>query len=313
MRFHGLILVGAVAALSGPPLAQTTLAQTTTVPAAAANAPPAAAPAAPAAAAANPVVAKVNGDAIHASDVRELMAGLPAQYRSLPPNMLFPMMLDQLVDRKALLLLAEKQGLQNDPEVKAAMTRAADAALQNALLKRDIGPEVTEAKVRARYDATLAHKPGEEEVHARHILVGSEAEAEKIIAELKGGADFAKLAKAESKDPGAAEGGDLGWFKKGDMLPAFSDVAFSLQPGQISEKPVKTQYGWHVIQVEGRRQAPPPTFEQARDQIRQDMIQEGVHKLVAEAKQGLTIERFNPDGSAPKATDSAEPPAVPAK
>ena len=313
MRFHGLILVGAVAALSAPPLAQTTLAQTTTVPAAAANAPPAAAPAAPAAAAANPVVAKVNGDAIHASDVRELMAGLPAQYRSLPPNMLFPMMLDQLVDRKALLLLAEKQGLQNDPEVKAAMTRAADAALQNALLKRDIGPEVTEAKVRARYDATLAHKPGEEEVHARHILVGSEAEAEKIIAELKGGADFAKLAKAESKDPGAAEGGDLGWFKKGDMLPAFSDVAFSLQPGQISEKPVKTQYGWHVIQVEGRRQAPPPTFEQARDQIRQDMIQEGVHKLVAEAKQGLTIERFNPDGSAPKATDSAEPPAVPAK
>jgi peptidyl-prolyl cis-trans isomerase C len=98
------------------------------------------------------------------------------------------------------------------------------------------------------------------------------------------------------------------------MLPAFSTAAFALQPGQITQTPVHTQYGWHVIKLEGRRQAPPPSFEQARNQLRQDMIQEGVRKEVAEARQGLSIERFNPDGSVPKATDAAEPPpAAPAK
>jgi peptidyl-prolyl cis-trans isomerase C len=297
MRTFGFPLAGVLAALSG-----------------AARAPPApdAAPAPPAAASdpatSDPVVAKVNGQDIRASDVREAMSGLPDEYRSLPPNMLFPMMLDQLVDRKALVLLAQKQGLDKDPQVQRQMTRAADSALQNALLSRDVGPSVTEQKVKERYDATVANKPGEEEVHARHILVGSEDEAKKIIAQLKGGADFAQLAKEHSTDPGAAQGGDLGWFKKGDMLPEFSAAAFALQPGQITDTPVHTQYGWHVIKVEGRRQAPPPSFEQAREQLRQDMIQEGVRKVVAEARQGLAIQRFNPDGSTPKATDSAEPP-----
>ncbi|HET9018598.1 MAG TPA: peptidylprolyl isomerase [Acetobacteraceae bacterium] len=308
MRFHGFTLVGALVALSLPALAQTTPAPSPAAPAAQAGA-QATADAAPKG---DPVVAKVNGQEIHASDVREAMAGLPDEYRSLPPNMLFPMMVDQLVDRKALLLLAQKQGLDKDPQVQRQMTRAADAALQNALLSRTVGPLVTEQKVKERYDTTIANKPGEEEVHARHILVGSEDEAKKIIAQLNGGADFAKLAKEDSKDPGAAQGGDLGWFKKGDMLPEFSAAAFALQPGQITETPVHTQYGWHVIKVEGRRQAPPPGFEQARNQLRQDMIQEGVRKEVAEARQGLTIERFNPDGSTPKATDTAVPPPAPA-
>jgi peptidyl-prolyl cis-trans isomerase C len=303
MRSFGFTVAGVIAALSCSALAQSPPAT---------GAPPPAAPASVPSPGSDPVVAKVNGAEIHASDVRDAIAGLPDEYRSLPPNVLFPMMLDQLVDRKALVLLAEKEGLNKDPQVQRQMARAEDNALQNALLNREIGPTVSEQKVKERYDATIANKPGEEEVHARHILVKTEDEAKKIIAELNGGADFAKLAKQYSTDPGAAHGGDLGWFKKGDMLPAFAAAAFALQPGQISETPVHTQYGWHVIKVEGRRQAPPPSFEEARDQLRQEMIQEGVHKLVAQARQGLTIERFNPDGSVPKATDSAEPPA-PAK
>ena len=306
MRTIGLTLAGVLAALSCTALAQTMPTPTPT-PA------PTQGPTAAESARPDPVVATVNGRDIRASDVREAIAGLPDEYHGLPPNMLFPMMVDQLVDRKALVLLAEKQGLDKDPQVQRQMAHAADSALQNALLSRDVGPTITEQKVKERYDATIANKPGEEEVHARHILVNNEDEAKKIIAQLKGGADFAQLAKQDSKDPGAAQGGDLGWFKKADMLPEFSAAAFALQPGQITETPVHTQYGWHIIKVEGRRQAPPPTFEQARDQLRQDMIQEGVHKIVAEARQGVTIERFNPDGSTPKATDTAEPPPAPAK
>ncbi len=305
MRSSGFIRAALLAALATGGLAQISVAQTATDQTAAT---PAAA--ADAAGTADPVVATVNGAEIHASDVRDAMSGLPEEYRSLPPNMLFPMMLDQLIDRKALVLMAQKDGLDKDPQVARQIAHAEDSALQNALLSKEVGPSVTEAQVRARYDATIANKPGDEEVHARHILVAKEDDAKKIIAELKGGADFAELAKKNSTDPGAAQGGDLGWFKKGDMLPEFSAAAFALQPGQITDTPVHTQYGWHVIKVEGRRQAPPPTFEQARDQLRQDMIQEGVRKVVAQARQGLKIDRFNPDGSVPKPTDSAVPPAA---
>jgi len=254
------------------------------------------------------VVAKVNGAEIHLSDVQEAMAALPEEYRSLPKQMLLPMLVDQLIDRKAVVLLAEKQGLEKDPAVQRQIARATDSALQNAVFQHEIGPLITEQAIKARYDATVAGKPGEEEVHARHILVASEDEAKKIIVALDKGGDFAALAKQHSTDSGAAQGGDLGFFKKSDMVPEFAAAAFALKDGEYTKTPVHTQYGWHIIMVIEHRQAPPPTYEQARDQIRQDIIQEGVKKVVAEAKQGLTIVKYNPDGSTPKATDTAEPP-----
>ena len=269
---------------------------------------PAAAPAAAAVPKPDTVVARVNGVDIHYSDVQDAVGTLPEEYRSLPPQMLFPMLIDQLIDRKAVVLMAQKQGLQTDPTVLRQIARATDAALQNALFTKEIGPQINDKAIKDRYDATIAGKPGEEEVHARHILVASEDEAKKIIEELNKGGDFAALAKAHSTDSGAAQGGDLGFFKKGDMVPEFAAAAFALKPGETTKTPVHTQYGWHVINVIEVRQAPPPTLEQAHDQIRQELIQEGVKKVVAEAKAGLTIEKFNPDGSTPKAGDTAEPP-----
>jgi peptidyl-prolyl cis-trans isomerase C len=272
----------------------------------------AAAPATPGAAAGlkpvDPVVARVNGQEVHLSDITAAAQTLPDQYRNMPTNVLYPLLVDQAVDRLSVVAMARRQGLDKDPEVAHAMERAADQTLQNALMARDVAPQVTEAAIRARYDKDIAGKTGEEEVHARHILVPTEAEALKIIAELKKGADFATLAKANSTDPGAAQGGDLGFFKRGDMLPEFAAAAFAMKPGQISDKPVKTQYGWHVIKVEERRNAPAPTFEEAHDELRQQMIQEGVQRVLAQARQGETIERFNPDGTPVRATDNAEPP-----
>ena len=122
------------------------------------------------------------------------------------------------------------------------------------MLSKEVGPTITDAALHARYDKDIAGKPGEEEVHAKHILVDNEDQAKKIIADLKGGADFAALAKQYSKDPGAAQqGGDLGFFKKDEMVPEFATAAFAMKPGQVSQQPVHTQFGWHVIMVVERR------------------------------------------------------------
>jgi peptidyl-prolyl cis-trans isomerase C len=263
---------------------------------------------------ADPVVAKVDGDPIRLSDVKDAAQGLPENLRGLPPQTLYPMLLDQLIDARALIAEAHKSGLDKDPAVQRQVAAAADRALQTAVLNKTVGPSVTEDAVHARYVKDIAGKPGEEDVHAKHILVDSEAEAKKIIGELKGGADFAALAKQYSKDPsGAQHGGDLGFFKKDEMVPEFANAAFALQPGQVSPEPVHTQFGWHVIEVIERRKAQPPSFEQAHDELRQKIIQEGVRTVVAKARAEASVEKFNLDGSPLRATDTAVPPPAPAK
>jgi peptidyl-prolyl cis-trans isomerase C len=177
------------------------------------------------------------------------------------------------------------------------------------LLNKVVRPQVSDEAVKARYDEQVAGKGGEPEVHARHILVADEATAKKVIAELKKGGDFAALSKQYSKDPGAAQqGGDLGFFKKADMVPAFSTVAFELKDGEVTPVPVHTQFGWHVIQVIEHRTDAPQSFDQARDELRQTMVQAAVQKEVALARAEVKVEKFNADGSPLRATDTAEPP-----
>ena len=262
-----------------------------------AAAPPPGAPAAAAEGRPDTVVARVGGEEIHLSDMAEAAQTLPEEVRSMPPAVLYPMLLDQMIDRKALVLAARKQGLDKDPAVQRSIAHATDQALQNALLTRDIGPSVTEEAIRARYDKTIANKPGEEEVHARHILVPDEATAKKVIAELDHGGDFTALAKKYSTDPAAQQGGDLGFFKKADMVPEFAAAAFALKPGEVTQSPVHTQFGWHVIKLDEKRVAPPPAFEQSRDEIRQQIIQEGVRADLEKLKVGLPIEKYAMDGS----------------
>ncbi len=257
----------------------------------------------------DPVLAKVNGQPIHASDVKAAAETLPPQARAMPPQQLYPMLLEQLVDAQALLVEAKKTGLDKDPEVKRSMQMAEDRTLASALLNKVVRPQVSDDAVKARYEQDFANKPGEPEVHARHILVSDEATAKKIIAELKKGGDFAALSKQYSKDPGASkQGGDLGFFKKTDMVPEFADAAFALKDNEVTPAPVKSQFGWHVIQTLEHRTTQPPTFEEQRDELRQQMVQAAVQKEVAQARSTVTVERFNMDGSPLKATDTAEPP-----
>ncbi|MFT9095596.1 MAG: peptidylprolyl isomerase [Gluconobacter cerinus] len=294
-------------------LAGTSVAASTAF-AAPAPAPAATAPAAAPAPAANPdmLIATVNGSKITLGDVQRAAGNLPPQARQIQPSVLIPLIVNQLVDQKAVQIAAYKEGLRRKPEVKAAMDAAAANALQNAYLEEKVGPLVTDSTLHDFYQTHYANKKPEEEIHARHILVDSEAQAKDIIAQLNKGADFGKLAAQLSKDKGSAgaNGGDLGWFKKADMLPAFSAAAFAMKPNTISQTPVHTQYGWHVIQVLATRTAPIPTFDQVHDQVRQELIRDKVRDIVQNAESQVKVVHYDAQG---KVIPDAAPAAAPAK
>lgn len=246
----------------------------------------------------NLLIATVNGQKITLGDVQHAAANLPVQARQIQPSTLIPLLVNQLIDQKAIQIAAANESLQDKPEVKAAMQSAANSALQNAYLESKVSPQITEATVHDYYQSHYANQKPEQEVHARHILVESEAQAKDIIKQLGHGADFGKLAAKLSKDKGSASanGGDLGWFKRSDMIPPFSDAAFSMKPNAISQEPVHSQYGYHVIQVLGTRTAPIPTFDQLHDQIRQELIRDKVRDVVQKAESQVKIVHYDAQG-----------------
>lgn len=257
----------------------------------------------------DPVVARVDGEPILLSDLAAAARDLPEELRGAPPQMLYPLLLDQMIAGRAVTAAARRARLDQDEEVRARIRRAEEQELQQAWLTREISARVNDAAIRARYDREIAARPAEEEVRARHILVPTESEARAALAEIRGGADFMAVAQRRSTGPGAREGGDLGFFRRGDMVPEFATAAFALQAGQVSEAPVQSPFGWHVIKVEERRTASPPPFEEVAQAIRQQLMEAEVQGAVERARAEARVERFNLDGTAPRAIDAAEPPA----
>jgi peptidyl-prolyl cis-trans isomerase C len=166
-------------------------------------------------------------------------------------------------------------------------------ALRDAFFDAKIAYAVTEADAKKIFDEKIAELKPEQEIHARHILVATEAEAKEIAERLKKGEDFAALAKEKSKDPGA-EGGDLGFFTRGQMLKPFEDAAFALEVGEISE-PVQTQFGWHIIKVEEKRDQPLPTFDQVKEAIIAQLVQQKAQDVVTGLRDAAKIEVVDPE------------------
>ncbi|WP_298285214.1 peptidylprolyl isomerase [Acidocella sp.] len=266
------------------------LAAALVAPAAFAQSTPAGAPAQ------DPVVATVNGSPIHLSDMQAAVQNLPPEAQQLPPDQLFQAVLNQLIDGKALLVAAHKEGLQNNPAVQQAMQDAANFRLEKAYVQEQEASAVTDTAVQAEYDRDYANKPGPQQVEARHILVQTQAQAESIIKQLNKGADFATLAKKYSIDPGAANGGELGWFSQDEMVPAFANAAFALQPGHYTETPVHTQFGWHVILCEGKRTAPTPKLADVADQIKQKLANAAGEKAIDDARALATVVVYDKNG-----------------
>lgn len=245
----------------------------------------------------DPVVARVDDTDIHRTDVISTLQSMPPQVQQMQVAQIYPLLLEKMIDGKLLATAARSQHLEADPDVTRKVAQYQERTLQEAYLNRSMNERLTDDVLKQRYQQFVKDNPPQDEVHARHILVASEAEARSIITDLKKpGADFAAIAKAKSTDGSARQGGDLGYFTKGDMVPEFSTAAFALKPGQVTQEPVKTQFGWHVIKVEDRRTQPVPSFDDSKEQLRTDAGQEIATQVVDDLKGKAKIERFGLDG-----------------
>jgi peptidyl-prolyl cis-trans isomerase C len=250
----------------------------------------------------DPVVAKVNGVEIHQSDLDavEAEAGqIPPMNENQKKDYLVTFMTDMIVVSKA----AQEQKLDATPDFAKRLQFNRNKLLMSALLEK-VGKEaLTEQEMRKVYEDAIKQVPAEEEVHARHILIRAAAGDDKaskaaedkikaVIVRLNKGEDFTKVATEVTEDPsGKANGGDLGYFSKEQMVPEFADVAFKLDKGKISE-PVKTQFGWHVIKVEDKRQKPPPSYNDVKPQIEAFVARKAQAELVTKLRESAKVEKF---------------------
>lgn len=245
----------------------------------------------------DPVVARVDDKVVRQSDVVRAYSRLPAQFQQVPINVLYAQIVEQLVDGELLAEAGRADKLQDSEDVKKQVAEFEKVAVQRAYMDQIVDAEMSDEKVRETYDSTVAKTEGPLQVRASHILVESEEEAKEILKALEKDGDFAKLARERSTGPSGPRGGDLGYFVRSQMVQPFSDAAFALEPGAVSPDPVKTEFGWHVIKVVDKRRQPPPSFEESRasieEQLTRDIIAAHMTKLRADAK----IEMFNIDGS----------------
>ena len=260
------------------------------------------------------VLARVNGVDITQGDLDMAAADLDPQFARLPEEQRRLAALAALIDIKALAVKAEADKLDQTDDFKARMAFLKDRALHNELFKLEIVDKITDDEVRARYDKEVAATPPQNEVRARHILVKTKEEAQAVIKELDGGGSFEEIAKAKSTDGAAAQGGDLGYFGAGQMVPEFEKAAFALEVGSYSKEPVQTQFGFHVIKVEDKRVQQPPAFDQVKDQVRSILLRERYTEMVEKLRSELKVEYTDPEvEKAMKAATEPAKPAEPAK
>src|ERR1700694_2569965 len=254
---------------------------------------------------ANPVLAKVNGADIRQSDLALAEEELGPSLAQMDPATKKENVLAFLIDMKIVAKAAEDKKVENNEDFKKRLAFTRNRLLMDSLLATEGKAATTDEAMKKVYEDASKQITGEQEVHARHILVETEDEAKAVKAELDKGADFADLAKKKSKDPGASDGGDLGFSPKDQMVPHCSAVAFALEPGKTSD-PVKSQFGWHIIKVEEKRNRKPPEFEQVKLQIDSSISRKARADYVAKLRETAKVERMDQ-----AAADPAKPEAKP--
>ncbi len=236
------------------------------------------------------VIARVNGVEVTDRELALAEVDLLEQFSRAPAEQRRAMILNALLDIKVLALAAEEAGLAEKPNFKAQMAFNRARELHNNYFQSNALNVITEEEMKKRYEIEAKNIPVQPEIRARHILVDKEEDAKAIIVELDGGADFVELAKTKSTGPSGPQGGDLGYFGRGQMVPEFETAAFDLKKGTYTKEPVKSQFGYHIIFKEDERDSEPPSFEQVQNQLRQALAREKYFKLTQDARAKFKIE-----------------------
>lgn len=250
------------------------------------------------------VVARVDGVEIRQSDIAIAEADIGSNLPPSAPEARREALLSYLIDITIIAKAAEARKIDQTPNFDRRVAFARQKVLMEALLTKESKDAATEEAMKQLYDESVSKAKPEEEVRARHILVETEDKAKEILAKLKSGGDFAELAKKESKDPGSDDGGDLGYFTREQMVPAFSDAAFKLEKGALSD-PVKSQFGWHIIKLEDKRMKPLPAYDAVKEDIRTYLARRAQAELVGKLRDAAKVERIpqksdTPPAGAPK-------------
>ena len=252
----------------------------------------------------DPVLATVNGEEILESEVRATQQGLPQQYRQLPFEMLKADLLTREINQRLLMNAGSEAGLADDEEVKEQIAALERRLIAETYLDRALNDAITEDAINAKYEEFIATNEPEPQVHARHILLESEEDAKAVIAELDDGADFVELAKEKSTGPSGPNGGDLGFFNREDMVAPFAEAAFAMEAGTYSSEPVQTQFGWHVIKVEEKKEGAQPSLDEVRQQLVAEISRDAFNALVEDLRATADIVN-NVEIEAEKAAEEA--------
>ncbi|MEK9931211.1 MAG: peptidylprolyl isomerase [Rhodospirillaceae bacterium] len=239
------------------------------------------------------VLATVNGEEITQADIDLFYQELPDQMKQIPIEQVQNQILDRLIDQQLILGEAKKARLDKRPDIERKLAYEKTKILNESYLEIVLEKEVTPERIREVYNRAIALEEKREEIKARHILVKTEAEALDIINALKRGGDFISLAKERSTGPSGKNGGDLGFFTADQMVPPFSKAAYALRKGETSDKPVQTQFGWHVIKVEDRRLAGARPFQELEPQIREQLVTKAYQKMIQQFRKTAKIEKMN--------------------
>jgi len=250
----------------------------------------------PVAAQNDPVVAKVEGHDIRRSEMVRAFSSLPQQMQQAGFEKIYPQLLERLIQQQLLIVEGRKNNLENNPKVKRQLKRMEDVLIGEVYLNQLIEQNLTPGVVERRYQEFLKKNPPVEEVRARHVLLKTEIDAKNVIGHIDAGKAFEAAAKEFSTGPSAANSGDLGYFKRGDMVKPFSDAAFSMKAGDVTPLPVKTRFGWHVIKVEDRRTVTPPSFEEIRPRILRDAGRTIAVSVMRQMVESAKVKRFGLDG-----------------
>ncbi len=234
------------------------------------------------------VVATVDGVDITVAHVIAVRDRLPENYRSLPPEVLFPGLVDQLIDQQLLAEAAKETGADETRRVRVQLDNERRGVLSNETIASILEDAVTEDKITSAYEALTAEMTRTTEYNASHILLETEEEALEVVAALNDGGDFETLAQERSTGPSGPTGGELGWFGPGQMVPEFDAAVQSLEVGTVSE-PVQTQFGWHVIVVNETRLSPLPPLEQIRPEIVGQLNQDALQAHIDSLREGADI------------------------